>query len=210
MRPHPAPAHFYTCWKFPCTKRQVSAFNSTRLGFRLTMAKKRSRTPQPPPPPRFPRGASRPLPPLPPRGPHRDHAARGCREGPGKGTGGRKAAGGGGAAEPALKRPQLGRPAPTRHACNSRGLDGRPGRRARIRVRPAAAGVDGQRAARSGMGMELHYNPLPKPSQHCSKPRLVLRRPGAVLAGCSAPSARAPRDTDGELLATGEVRLKRK
>ena len=48
--------------------------------------------------------------------------------------------------------------------------------------------------------MELHYNPLPKPSQHCSKPRLVLRRPGDVLAGCSAPSARAPRDTDGELL----------
>lgn len=53
--------------------------------------------------------------------------------------------------------------------------------------------------------MELHYNPLPKPSQHCSKPRLVLRRPGDVLAGCSAPSARAPRDTDGELLLRGRL-----
>lgn len=141
---------------------------------------------------------------------HRDHATRGCEEGPGKGTDGRKAARGGGGAEPALQRPRLGRPAPTRHACISRGLGGRPGRRAQLRVRPAAAGVDGQRAARSGMGMELHYNPLPKPSQHCSKPRLVLRRPGSLLGGCSAPSARAPRDTDGELLATGEVRLKRK
>lgn len=57
---------------------------------------------------------------------------------------------------------------------------------------------DGQRAARSGMGMELHYNPLPKPSQHCSKPRLIslpATAAGRILAGQITSSVIAIRFT---------------
>ena len=100
--------------------------------------------------------------------------------------------------------PQLG------HACPSlREVGGGPGRLARLPrpFRLAAAEVDGQRAARSGMGMELHYNPLPKPSQHCSKPRLIpvsAITSGRVLAESITSSVIAicftfhatPRNTD--------------
>lgn len=58
---------------------------------------------------------------------------------------------------------------------------------------PAHTWVGGQRAARSGMGMELHYNPLPKPSQHCSKPRHLSAGRGSWLRPRRVPSPSASR-----------------
>lgn len=94
MRPHPAPAHFYTCWKFPCTKRQVSAFNSTRHGFRLTMAKKRSRTPQPPPTTTVPSRRLTPAPTAPSPRPTSRPRGTGLQGGPGEGDGWEEGGGG--------------------------------------------------------------------------------------------------------------------